>query len=59
LRLRAGRNVVIGRLDVHHHVTHTTANEVRFMAVTAKLFDDFDRGIGFHGGYDTVSQGGT
>jgi hypothetical protein len=29
------------------------------VTVAAELLDDFDRGVRFHGGYDTVSEGGT
>ena len=46
--MRAGRDVVIRRFDTQHHVTHTTANQIRFVSVLAQFLNYFDGGIGLH-----------
>src|SRR5207249_7951189 len=47
-RPRARRDVVVGGLDAHHHVTDTSTDQICFVPAFAKLADDIDRRIGFH-----------
>jgi hypothetical protein len=47
-RAGVGGNIVIGWFKTHHHVTNTSANEIRFITSTPKFFDDCNGGVRFH-----------
>ena len=49
---RTGRDIVVGRLDLHHHVANATANQIGFMAEPAEFTNDVDCRVGFHARYD-------
>src|SRR5207245_10738530 len=47
-RPRAGRDVVIRRLDAHDHIAHAPADEIGFVSPPAKIANDVDRRVRFH-----------
>ena len=44
----AGGDVVVGRLDLHLHVSDATADEIRFESMAAKFLDDVCGRVGSH-----------
>src|SRR5689334_6426878 len=54
LRSCTGRDIVVRRLDLHHHVANTTANQIGFMPKPAEFANDVDCRVGFHVRYDNL-----
>src|SRR5688572_8287821 len=54
----AGRDIVIGRFDLHHHVAHAASDEVCLVSFLTELADDLDREVGLHAAMIPSSPGG-
>ena len=43
-----GGDVIVGGFEIHHHIAHTSADEVCFVSVLSEGLDDLGRVFGFH-----------
>src|SRR6185369_13566098 len=48
-------NVVVGRLQAHHHVADASSHQIRLILPVSKFLNDLDGRVRLHVAYDTFS----